>query len=149
MQRSNGQAGDSEIWSARASTQLTAAAITATQSVSGFDASLTVVAFKSAAGTGAVGAGSAASGAPSITLTTTHAQSLVYGVGNDYDNAIPRTLGGGQLMVDEWPDPSAGDTYWVQTIAGAVTSAGLAVTINDTAPTTDRWNLAAVEVYPS
>ena len=40
----------------------------------------------------------------------------------------------------------AGDTYWMQMQNAATTLSGTAVTINDTAPTGDRYNLAIVEV---
>ena len=43
-------------------------------------------------------------------------------------------------------DTTAGDTFWSQTTTAAVANAGTAVTINDTAPTADRYNLAAVEI---
>ena len=146
VKRTNTQGGDTEIWSARATAQLTGATVTATQSVSGYHESLTVVAFQGAAGTGAVAGGSAASGAPSVSLTTTKASSLVYGVGNDYDNAVARTVGSGQVMVHQWLDTTIGDTYWVQRTSAAAATSGTNVTINDTAPTSDQWNLSAVEV---
>jgi hypothetical protein len=38
-----------------------------------------------------------------------------------------------------------GDTYWVQSTVAPSTANAL-VDIHDTAPTTDRWNYAAVEV---
>jgi hypothetical protein len=43
---------------------------------------------------------------------------------------------------------SSGDTFWVQATA-AVPAAGTLVQVSDTAPTTDRWNLAAIEVVPA
>lgn len=149
VKRANGQGGDSEIWSARATGQLTGATITATQSIKGYVESLTVVAFAGAAGTGASVAQSAASGAPSVSLTTTKAQSLVYGVGNDYDNAIARTPGSGQTLVHQWLDTAHGDTYWVQATTAHIATSGAAVTLNDTAPTGDQWNFSAVEVLSS
>lgn len=149
VKRVNAQGGDSEIWSARATAQLSGVTITATQSTSGYNESLTVVAFKGAAGVGASVTGNATSGAPSVKLTTTKAQSLVYAVGNDYDNAIARTPGTGQVIVHQWIETVTGDTFWSQAISGYVGAAGTVATINDTAPTTDRWNLAAVEVLSS
>jgi hypothetical protein len=149
LKRTNASGGDSEIWSARATGQLSGASITATQSVAGYNESLTVVAFQGATGTGAVVGANASSGAPAVSLTTTKANSLVYGVGNDYDNAIARTVGSGQTLVHQWVDTSTGDTYWVQRISAVVTTAGTKTTINDTAPTGDRWNLSAVEITSS
>jgi hypothetical protein len=40
------------------------------------------------------GGASGASGAPSASLTTTKANSLVFAVGNDWDRAVARTLPG-------------------------------------------------------
>jgi Domain of unknown function (DUF1929)/Bacterial Ig domain/Glyoxal oxidase N-terminus/Kelch motif len=70
------------------------------------------------------------------------------GVGNDYDNGIARTLGNNQTMVHQLLS-SAGDTYWVQRQNAPTPVSGTSVTINDTAPTGDRYNLAIVEVLPS
>src|SRR5256712_179640 len=86
-QRPNTQLGTSAIWTATAPATLVNASVTPPQATGGFDQSLTVVAFRGAGGTGAAAAGGAASGAPSVSLTTTQAGSLVYGVGNDWDTA--------------------------------------------------------------
>jgi hypothetical protein len=149
VKRANSQLGDAEIWSARATTQLTNVNITATQSRAGYDESLTVVAFKGSGGVGAAVAGGAGSGGPSLSLTTTKASSLVFGVGNDYDNAIARTPGSGQTLVHQWLDNATGDTFWVQRVTALTAAAGTAVTINDTAPTGDRWNMSIVEITAS
>jgi hypothetical protein len=99
-------------------------------------------------GSGAIGAiagASAASGAPTATLLTVGAGSWVLGVGDDFDNATSRTLGGGQTLVHQYLS-TMGDTYWVQRLSAPVPNAGTSVTINDTAPTKDRYNLSIVEV---
>jgi hypothetical protein len=44
---------------------------------------------------------------------------------------------------------STGDTLWVQRQNAATPAAGTAVTISDTAPTNDRWNLAVIEIIPA
>jgi len=49
-------------------------------------------------------------------------------------------------MVHQWTDTAAFNTYWVQRYSGAVANAGTVVQLNDTAPTADRWNFAAVEI---
>jgi hypothetical protein len=149
VKRANSQAGDAEIWQARASGQLSGATITATPSRGGFKESLTVVAFQGAAGVGASATKGAASGAPSLALTTTKATSLIYGVGHDYDIAVARTLGSGQVLVHQWLETSAGDTNWMQRISAYTGAAGSTATINDTAPTNDRWDLAIVEITAS
>src|SRR4051794_37376588 len=81
-------------------------------------------------------------------LTTTAAGSVIYGAGNDYDKAVARTLGTGQAMLHQWLDTGFGDSYWVQYRISPTVTAGSTATINDSAPTADRWNLAAVEVVP-
>ena len=39
-----------------------------------------------------------------------------------------------------------GGTFWTQSQTAATGQRGTSVTINDTAPTTDYWNLALVEI---
>jgi hypothetical protein len=150
--RSNGQRGTSEIWRAFAPAQLTNATVTATLSKS-VSSSITVMSFSGVNtsgtnGSGAIGSAAAASagnGAPTASLVTTKANSLVVGVGNDYDNAISRTVGTGQVLVHQFLS-SIGDTYWAQRRSAATATSGTTVTINDTAPTTDRYNLAICEI---
>ena len=146
VRRSNGQRGSSEIWRAFAPNPLVNATVTSTQSRPGYHQSLTVVTFTGATGTGASAIANGATGAPSVSLTTTRAGSLVYGVGNDWDRAVTRVLGTNQVMVHQWVDTAVGDTFWVQARSTAVANANTAVQINDTSPTNDRWNLAAVEI---
>ena len=154
VRRTNTQYGTAEVWRAFAPTVLTNATVTATTSVS-VAASITVVTFTGVnttgtGGSGAIGAtgsANAASGAPSASLTTTQANSWVFGVGNDWDNATARTVPAGQTMVHQYL-ATVGDTYWVQSQTAATPVAGTVVTINDTAPTTDRYNLTIVEVLP-
>ncbi|HET8559507.1 MAG TPA: Ig-like domain-containing protein [Marmoricola sp.] len=149
-QRANGQAGSAEVWTAAAADTLTNAQVTATRARSGYVGSLTVVAFSGADTSvdGAAAGASAASGAPTVRLTTTADGSWVWGVGDDWDRAVARTLPAGQTLVDQYL-ASVGDTFWVQRHDAPTASAGTSVTVNDTAPTTDRWNLAAIEVRPA
>jgi fibronectin type 3 domain-containing protein len=98
--------------------------------------------------TAATAAAGAGTGAPSLALTTTRAGSWVWAVGNDWDRATARTVGSGQVKVDEFL-ATVGDTFWVQRLSSATPLPGTAVTVNDTAPTGDRWNLTAVEVLPA
>lgn len=88
---------------------------------------------------------SARTGAPTATLTTTVPDSQVFAVGNDWTASIPRTVGPNQSLISQSTD-AAGDTYWVQDQNAPTPTAGTAVTINDTAPTSDRWNLALIEI---
>ena len=145
VKRANSQLGTAEIWQATAASVVTGT-VSSTQANTGYDQSLTVVAIQGTDGIGASAAAGAASGAPAVSLVTTGAGSLLFGVGNDWENAIPRTLGLNQIFQHEWVDTGVNDTYWVQNITQPTGPAGSVATLNDTAPTSDRWNFAAVEV---
>jgi len=152
--RSNTQAGTSEIWRAFAPSPLIGVTVTATLSQPVMS-SITVIAFigADAAGTngsGAIGAtavSNSSAGAPTAAVQTTRADSMVLGVGNDYDNAIARTPGVEQVVMQQYLT-SEGDTYWVQRRLRGY-PAGTMVSIDDTAPVSDRYNLAVVEVLAS
>jgi len=152
--RTNVQRGMAEIWRAFAPTPLTNVAVTATLAQP-TTSSITVVTFSGVDtsginGSGAIGAtrsANASTGAPTATLTTTRANSWVLGVGNDWDGATPRTVGSDQTKVHEFL-PWVGATFWMQRKTTATPAAGTSVTINDTAPTTHRYNLSIVEVLP-
>jgi Domain of unknown function (DUF1929)/Bacterial Ig domain len=150
LRRANAQAGTAEVWAASAAAVVTNAAVTATRAGGSYPGSITVVALTGAdlVANGATVAASAATGAPSVSLATTRAGSWVWAVGNDWDRATARTVGSGQTKVDEFLAP-AGDTLWVQRLTAPTPLPGTTVTVNDTAPTNDRWNLAAVEVLPA
>ena len=153
--RTNAQSGTSEIWRAFAISPLTNATVTASLSQKVL-ASISVISFSGVDTTGLNGAGaigaatsaSASSGAPTASLTTTRNGSWVFGVGNDYDNAIARTVGPNQTLVHQFLSPT-GDTYWMQRQNSPTATAGTVVKINDTAPTGDRFNLSICEVLPS
>lgn len=147
VKRTNAQNGTAEIWGAFATSVLSNVTVTASLS-QGVFAALTVMSYTGADPTGPIGAtgsGNAASGAPSASLVTTRKDSWVFGVGNDFDNAINRTPGTGQTLVNQYL-PSVGDTYWVQMQNAPTASSGATVFINDTAPTGDRYNLSLVEI---
>src|SRR5439155_10438179 len=111
VRRANTQPGTSEIWTAVAPAPLTNVTVTSVQAQGGRDQSLTVVAFRGASAIGASAAGNASTGAAALTLTTTRARALVYGAGNDWDNAASRALIAGQLMVHQYVDSGIGDTF--------------------------------------
>jgi chitodextrinase len=148
--RANTQAGTAEIWAANAAATLSNVKVTATRGSGSYVGSITVVTFTGAdlVADGASANASAASGAPTVSLTTSRAGSQIWGVGNDWDRATARTVGSGQIKVDEFL-ASVGDTMWVQRQTAAAALPGTIATLNDTAPTTDRWNMAAVEVLPA
>jgi hypothetical protein len=138
VKRANGQYGDAEIWTATASSALTGATVSSTQGAGGYSQALTVLALSGSAGVGASGSSSLASGAPTVSLTSTAAGSAAFGVGNDWDKAIARTLGSGQALLNQYLNTSSGDTYWSQYLTAPSTAAGQTMTLNDTAPTSDR-----------
>jgi fibronectin type 3 domain-containing protein len=148
--RTNAQAGTAEIWAANAPVTLNNATVTATRGSGSYNGSITVVAFTGADQLvdGSTAGASASTGAASVSLTTTRPGAWVWGVGNDWDKATARTVGANQTKVDEFLAPT-GDTLWVQRQSAATPAAGTQVTLNDTAPTADRWNLAAAEVLPA
>ena len=154
VRRTNAQLGTAEVWRAFAPARLSNVTVTATLAQS-VVSSITVVALSGADSSGVNGAGaiganasaSAASGAPTASLATSRNGSWVFGVGNDFDHATARTLGANQTMVHQALSTS-GDTYWVQRQNGTTALSGTNVTINDTAPTGDRYNLTIVEVLP-
>lgn len=145
--RANGKYGDSEVWKATASSVLSNVTVAATQSTAThYDQTLTVVAYQGSSGVGASATKSSSTGGQTVSLTTTAAGSLVYGVGNDYTSSTARTVGSGQTMSYQWQDTGPGDDYWVQHITNPVTNSGTSATINDTAPTGHDYNLVAVEI---
>jgi hypothetical protein len=150
--RTNVQAGSSEVWRAFAPSPLTNVSVVASLSQA-VDSMMTVVSFSNVDtsgtnGSGAIGATASANSiaaAPSATLTTTRNNSWVFGVGNDYDTATNRTVGANQVLVHQY-FPPVGDTYWVQRALNPTPVSGTAVTINDTQPNGDRYNLFIVEI---
>ncbi len=155
VRRTNAQLGTAEIWRAFAPSALSNVTVTArlSQSVA---ASITVVTFTGADTTGISGAGAignttsanAASGAPSASLVTTRNGSWVFGVGNDWDQGLTRTAASGETVLHQYL-ATVGDTYWVQEQNSPTLLSGATVFINDTAPTTDRYNLSIAEVLPA
>jgi hypothetical protein len=140
----NGAPGEAEVWTASAGAKKTVT-VTAKAGVTGYPVALTDVSYKNATGIGARATFESASGAPSGTITTTQANSWVWGVGFDWLKATNRTVGPGQKIFTQHTD-AANNTYWVQSTTGPTPAAGTGVTINDTAPTTDPYDLVLVEI---
>ena len=155
VQRTNVQLGTAEIWRAFAVGTLTNVSVTAQLSVTVASANLTVISVTGAdySGTngsgaiGAIGTANSSSGAPTASLVTTRNNSLVLGVGNDWDQAVARIPGANQSLIHQYLTAN-GDTDWVQRQNSTSPLSGTSVTINDTSPTTDRYNLSIVEVLP-
>src|SRR6478735_1687003 len=125
--RANGQPGTSEVWKAVVPDDPGDFAVTSSPELTGYDHSLNVLAFAGAAGIGASTGAGAASGAPKATLTTSRAGSWVFGAGNDWDVAAPRTLGANQNVVHQWVNSAVGDTFWAQSQARQTPAAGTSV----------------------
>lgn len=148
--RTNVQLGTAEVWRAIAPTILSNVTVTANLAGNS-GASITVITFTGADLTTAIGAtasANSAKGAPTGSLTTTRAGSWVLAAGNDWDSATSRTVGTGQTLIHQYLAAS-NDTYWAQRQTLPNANAGTFVTINDTAPVADRFNLSLVEVLPS
>jgi hypothetical protein len=147
--RANAQAGTAEIWTAPATNVVTNVIVTATRATGSYQGMMIVAAFQGASLTvnGTAANASASTGAPTVTLTTTKANSLVWAVGDDWDRAVAHTVSANQTKQSEYL-ASAGDTFWVQYITAPNVTAGVTATISCSAPTNDRWNLAAFEILP-
>lgn len=148
--RANTQRGTSEIWTAPAAATVTNLAVTATRNSGSYQGSMTVVAFAGAdtSTIGATASTNASTGAASLNLTTTRANSWVWGMGNDWDGANARVVPTGQTKVDEFLAP-AGDTFWLQRLTNTTPTSGTNVTLNTTAPTNHRWNFVGIEILPT
>jgi hypothetical protein len=150
--RENRAFGDAEVWSAPAPAKLTAAPITAalltfkSKFAVKYNAVITVIPFKNASGIGPHPTFFSHSGAPHGMLTTTQANSWVFGCGNDWQNSINRVAGPGQTIWQQSTDP-VGDTYWAQSTNAPTPGSGTSVTLNDTAPTTDPYNFVLGAIH--
>ena len=144
--RSNREQGTSEIWQAHATGKLTKVKITAKLSHKGYDGTITIATFTGAGKTiGAHATSDGSRGAPAVSLTTTGADSLVWGVGEDPSHATARKPASGQTVAHQYLDVKRKATFWAQHTApnGA---AGTRVKVSDKAPTNDKWNMAAAEI---
>ncbi|MFZ4519289.1 MAG: N,N-dimethylformamidase beta subunit family domain-containing protein [Microthrixaceae bacterium] len=146
VRRQNTQLGVAEIWTATATARLASQTVRSVQTIGSYRQQLSVVAFRGSSGIGAANSAGATRGAATVSLTTTRAGSVVYGVGVDTQSATSRTVGAGQTRLYQWADLIGVNTYWVQNRNAATATAGTVATLNVTSPTTTRWNLAAVEV---
>ncbi len=154
--RTNAQGGTSEVWRTFAPAKLSSVSVTATLS-GGVYSSITVMSFtgvdpSGTNGSGAIGATASASaaagvGAPTGSLVSTRDGSWVMGVGNDTSTATIAVAGPSQSIVNQYQTPNL-NTYWVQRQINTTPVTGTTVSINDTAPASDRYNLSVVEILP-
>jgi hypothetical protein len=142
--RDNARRGDVEIWWARAPGQLANARIRATASARGWTVTLTVIAFRGATGIGAVAQSDSASGAPQGTLVTSGPGSWVLAAGADWAKPVRRAPAAGQVLIHE--AQTRDGAFWSQRTGAVVASAGTRVTISDTRPAADPYNLVLAEI---
>jgi hypothetical protein len=146
LRRSSTQRGDAEIWTATAVKRLKGKTVSSTVKPKGLHQSLTLISVKLSKGAGATAAAGGAGVAPSLSLSGTEAGSAVLAVGVDPDGALARTPLPGQTILHQDLDSAAHKTFWVQRLDQPLGAVGSLATLGDSAPTSDRWNLAAVEV---
>ena len=137
--------GDAEVWYARAAGKLSKVKVTAKDKYAGWPTEITVMSYRGAVGIGGHAVAHSAKGAPMGSLRTSKPDSWVFAVGDDWAKAAARTPGAGQRLVGHATDAS-GDTYWVQTTNKVTPKSGTKVTITDTKPATDPYNLVLVEI---
>jgi hypothetical protein len=146
----NTAGGDAEVWWAIAGSKGTYTGITAKQAKTPYAETLMLFTYKSASAIGASGTFTSPMGAPTGTITPTHQCSWVWAVGNDPAAAVKRTPGAFQNV---WTTTTvsgngygAPSTFWVQSTNFPNTSPR-PMTINDTAPAKDPYNLVLAEIY--
>jgi beta-lactam-binding protein with PASTA domain len=148
VQQQRARSGVAEIWTANAPAVLTNASITSTLSNAAFTQQLTVIGFTNVSAVGAFTGAStpgAAAVVASTSLVTQGAGSVVYAVGLDWASITARTVGAGQTKVREYLAPGL-IASWVQRLNGVTGAAGSTVALTTTAPTSNQWNMAAVEL---
>jgi hypothetical protein len=137
--------GDAEIWTATAAGTLHAASVKVTAKTSGYTVTVTILSFRHAVATGAIVKATATTGVPRATLKTTHNDAWVVGMADDWAHSIQPKAVSGQIVNSRVADST--DTYWVQAPSLLTTKAGTSVTIADSSPTRDPWNLILAEIY--
>ncbi|HEY7438841.1 MAG TPA: hypothetical protein VIC35_05545 [Acidimicrobiia bacterium] len=143
--RGNSQPGSAEVWYADARSGLSDATVTSKQGSPLGSQFVNVSVVSGARGVGAVQSQSAVTPHPSATIRTVDNASLLLGVANDWTRPSHPAVGAGETMVSSYTDTSTGDTYWAQAGTQKL-SAGSLATLDATLATSDRVNLAMVEV---
>jgi hypothetical protein len=145
VSRHNPAGHDTEVWAATATGKLTGATVTVKGSVAGYDEVITVIAVKNAHTLGPQSFASSAKGAPHGTLTTTANNAWVFAVGADWAAYVKPTAPSGQLVLSSVDAPGS-KTVWVQATSTLTPKSGTTVTINDTKPTTNPYDLLLVAI---
>ena len=144
LARENAQAGDTETWQVTGAAAQSSCKVKAVLGQSGYQLSLTAADYMGA-GVPSATMGYAASGAAAVTVSLIPAGSALWLAGNDWDNAISRTLLAGDTSVHQKLS-SAGDTYWTEQ---QTAPANGTQTIGTSAPAGDQWNAVAVVIPPA
>jgi hypothetical protein len=139
--------GDAEVWYAVAPSTLKSQAITATAAKTGYDENMNIMTFKNASGIGASGIFYSSKGAPTGTITTTHTDGWVWASGMDFGGSAKRVAPSNQNIWEQTLDNTAKKAFWTQSTNNVTTNAGTSVTLNDTSPTGDPFDLVMVEVF--
>ena len=155
VQRTNTQPGTAEIWRAMTPVPLNGITVTANFSTAVPSSTITVavlggvkVSGNGSGAIGAIGSGNAADWTPATaSLVTMHNNSFVYGIGNDLGRCVNHSPDTGQTVVHEYFDPNC-LSYWVQQQTSANPKAGTTVTIDETDPEVEYYNLSIVEIVP-
>ena len=146
VRRADSQPGTAEIWAGEARKALKNKFVKSSLKLKGYDQQLTVIAVQMSDGVGSSAAAGAPVGLPEATLTTTEPGTLVYAVGEDATAATARTLASNQVLLSEDLDTAKGNTFWSQYLGATTGPLGEMVTLADSAPAGDAWNMAAVEI---
>lgn len=151
------QNGPVDLWRSQSASALTSEVMTVTFTASQQEYLIQAITITGAdltgtngsAAVGATNTGNGASGAQTQTLTTTRNNSWVWMAGNDWDASTARTIGSNQTMVKEFQATVNGSDFWVQRQTNTTAASGTVVTMNDTLPTADRWNIFLWEIMPA
>lgn len=147
VERANATGGTTEVWQAHAATRLTNVAVNAKLTRSGYDATITVVAYTGAADSVRAVGSTGRSGNPSVTITPSAVGSLIWSVGHDWSTATAPTAPTGVTFVHRFRDKRVKDYFWVQKNDLPTTDTS-PVTVRNGGITEDRWQLVAVEIPP-
>jgi hypothetical protein len=130
------------VWHALAPSPLTNAVVSASPNAGGYVGSIVVTTFAAVdtATSGGSASANGATGAPTASLTTTKTGSIVRGVGDDWPRAVARTVPSDQTPGRRIPRGPRRHVL-VQRGTALTGAVGIAVTLNDTGPTDDLWDL--------
>lgn len=142
------QPGCVDVWWAYSAAALTSATITDTRADNGTkNHALKVMVLTGAETTwaGAVAANGAASGLPTVTLTTTAGNAWVFAASLDWAQKGLGTADTGQTIVDEF-NSTSNITFHVWRQTSTTAASGTSVTNDLTAPAAEQYNIVGIEL---